>query len=267
MATEVQDEKMPENEPESGGGTVVEDGGKVVEEEIVEEKETMEEGKENEEGEDAREEEMEEEKDEGEEELEAEEKNVNKGKRDRKQGKKVAEEKEEKAKSEEEGEEDEEVGEDEESEKKKRKKSPPSSPKEAATPKVERPTRERKAVERYSIASPASRSSGGKSLSIAKGSGTVLKEIPNVAYKLSKRKPDDNLQLLHTILYGKKAKVHNLKKDIDQFSGFVWTDNEVTCLLFCRSFIVISLVFCIWEWPLYGFCCHLEITRPKFRNL
>lgn len=29
-----------------------------------------------------------------------------------------------------------------------------------------------------------------------------------MAFKLSKRKPDDNLQLLHTILFGKKAKVN-----------------------------------------------------------
>lgn len=28
-----------------------------------------------------------------------------------------------------------------------------------------------------------------------------------VAFKLSKRKPDDNLQILHTLLYGKKSKV------------------------------------------------------------
>lgn len=58
------------------------------------------------------------------------------------------------------------------------------------------------------------------------GSGTQLKDIPNVAYKLSKRKPDDNLQILHNILFGKKSKVHSLKKNIGQFSGFVWVENE-----------------------------------------
>lgn len=42
----------------------------------------------------------------------------------------------------------------------------------------------------------------------------------SVAYKLSKRKPDDNLQLLHMILFGKKAKVF-----VDVFYGtffFFW---------------------------------------------
>ncbi|GAB4845761.1 hypothetical protein Ancab_039168 [Ancistrocladus abbreviatus] len=100
-----------------------------------------------------------------------------------------------------------------------------SSSKEAITPN-ERPTRERKMVERYSAPSPVSRSSASKPLAIVKGSGTPLKDIPNVAFKLSKRKPDDNLQLLHTILFGKKAKAHNLKRDIGKFSGFVWIDNE-----------------------------------------
>ncbi|XP_033514137.1 DEK domain-containing chromatin-associated protein 1-like isoform X5 [Nicotiana tomentosiformis] len=59
-----------------------------------------------------------------------------------------------------------------------------------------------------------------------KGRGTQLKDIPNVAYKLSKRKPDDNLQILHSILYGKRTKAHNLKKNIGQFSGYVWVENE-----------------------------------------
>ncbi|OMO97820.1 Protein DEK [Corchorus capsularis] len=47
-----------------------------------------------------------------------------------------------------------------------------------------------------------------------------------LAFKLSKRKPDDNLQMLHMILFGKKAKPHSLKRNISQFSGFVWIDNE-----------------------------------------
>ncbi len=38
----------------------------------------------------------------------------------------------------------------------------------------------------------------------------------SVAFKLSKRKTDDNLQILHTILYGKKAKV------INQYSFLVY---------------------------------------------
>lgn len=97
--------------------------------------------------------------------------------------------------------------------------------KESVTPANERPTRERKSVERYSAPSVV-RSSSSKTLSIEKGRGTQLKEIPNVAFKLSKRKPDDNLQVLHSILFGKKAKAHNLKRNIGQFSGFVWIESE-----------------------------------------
>ncbi|KAI7998828.1 Protein DEK [Camellia lanceoleosa] len=47
-----------------------------------------------------------------------------------------------------------------------------------------------------------------------------------MAFKLSKRKPDDNLQILHTILFGKKTKAHSLKINIGQFSGYVWVENE-----------------------------------------
>ncbi|XP_015164277.1 protein DEK-like isoform X2 [Solanum tuberosum] len=88
-----------------------------------------------------------------------------------------------------------------------------------------RPTRERKTVERY-FESLIARGSATKPLSIEKGQGTQLKDIPNVAYKLSKRKPDDNLQILHSILFGKKTKAHNLKKNIGLFSGYVWVENE-----------------------------------------
>nr|VDD27356.1 unnamed protein product [Brassica oleracea] len=48
----------------------------------------------------------------------------------------------------------------------------------------------------------------------------------SVAHQLSKRKADDNLILLHTILYGKKAKAQMIKKNISQFSGFVWSEEE-----------------------------------------
>ncbi|XP_047269937.1 DEK domain-containing chromatin-associated protein 1 isoform X3 [Capsicum annuum] len=88
-----------------------------------------------------------------------------------------------------------------------------------------RPTRERKTVERY-FESLVARGSATKPLSIEKGQGTQLKDIPNVAYMLSKRKPDDNLQTLHSILFGKKTKAHSLKKNIGQFSGYVWIENE-----------------------------------------
>ncbi|KAJ1377955.1 Transferase [Sesbania bispinosa] len=108
------------------------------------------------------------------------------------------------------------------------KKEASSEKKDPATPASERPTRERKTVERYSVPSPAKsgRSSTSKGLIIEKGRGTQLKDIPNVAFKLSKRKPDDNLHMLHNILFGKKAKAHNLKRNIGQFSGYVWVENE-----------------------------------------
>ncbi|XP_028121019.1 cilia- and flagella-associated protein 251-like, partial [Camellia sinensis] len=101
-------------------------------------------------------------------------------------------------------------------------KSEPGS-KEPVTP-IERPIRERKTVERYS--EPSTGRSASKVLSIEKGQGTQLKDIPNVAFKLSKRKPDDSLQMLHTILFGKKTKSHSLKKNIGLFSGYVWVENE-----------------------------------------
>ncbi|KAL4383328.1 hypothetical protein GQ457_15G006900 [Hibiscus cannabinus] len=93
------------------------------------------------------------------------------------------------------------------------------------TPSSDRPTRERKVVERYSVPS-VSRSSTPKPLSIEKGPGTQLKDIPNVAFMLSKRKFNDNLLMLHMILFGKKAKPQRLKRNIGQFSGYVWAQNE-----------------------------------------
>ncbi|QCD96825.1 protein DEK-like [Vigna unguiculata] len=111
---------------------------------------------------------------------------------------------------------------------KKSKKDAPSEKKDPVTPTSERPMRERKTVERFSVPSPAKsgRSSASKGFTIEKGRGTQLKDIPNVAFKLSKRKPDDNLHMLHTLLFGKKTKAHNLKRNIGQFSGYVWTENE-----------------------------------------
>jgi len=92
-------------------------------------------------------------------------------------------------------------------------------------PAAERPSRERKTVERYSELAkrvvPVK-----KSPAILQGSGTKLKDIPNVSFKLSKRKADDILQRLHVLMYGKKSNVHFLKRNISQFSGFVWTDNQ-----------------------------------------
>ncbi|KAG0540804.1 hypothetical protein BDA96_03G441100 [Sorghum bicolor] len=103
------------------------------------------------------------------------------------------------------------------------KKTPPS--KKSAGPTVERPSRERKTVERYAELAPRA-TPAKKSPAIVQGSGTKLKDIPNVSFKLSKRKVDENLQSLHTVLYGRKSNNHFLKRNISQFSGFVWTDNQ-----------------------------------------
>uniref|UniRef100_A0A1D1YZV4 Protein DEK n=1 Tax=Anthurium amnicola TaxID=1678845 RepID=A0A1D1YZV4_9ARAE len=88
-----------------------------------------------------------------------------------------------------------------------------------------RPTRDRKTVERFSVTSPQ-RGVATKAVSIQQGSGTKLKDIPNVVFKLSKRRADENLQFLHKILFAKKAKALYLKRNIYQFSGFVWTENK-----------------------------------------
>nr|XP_016515202.1 PREDICTED: protein DEK-like [Nicotiana tabacum] len=120
-----------------------------------------------------------------------------------------------------------------------------------------RPSRERKTVERFSE-SLAARGSAIKPLSIEKGRGTQLKDIPNVAYKLSKRKPDDNLQILHSILYGKRTKAHNLKKNIGQFSGYVWVENEEKH----RSKVKEKLDKCVKE-KLLVFCDILNIPVSR----
>ncbi|KAK9117617.1 hypothetical protein Sjap_016564 [Stephania japonica] len=112
----------------------------------------------------------------------------------------------------------------EEGESKKKRRKRGSVVREPATP-IDRPSRERKTVERYSAPTPE-RLSAVKGVSIVKGSGTQLKDIPNVAFKMSKRKADDNMHMLHSILFGKKSKPQTLKRNISQFSGFVWIENE-----------------------------------------
>uniref|UniRef100_A0A3Q7GYU2 DEK-C domain-containing protein n=2 Tax=Solanum lycopersicum TaxID=4081 RepID=A0A3Q7GYU2_SOLLC len=120
-----------------------------------------------------------------------------------------------------------------------------------------RPTRERKTVERY-FESLVYRGSATKPLSIEKGQGTQLKDIPNVAYMLSKRKLDDNLHTLHSILFGKKSKAHNLKKNIGLFSGYVWVENEEKQ----RAKIKEKLDKCVKE-KLLVFCDILNIPVSK----
>ncbi|CAM8888416.1 unnamed protein product [Rhodiola kirilowii] len=86
-----------------------------------------------------------------------------------------------------------------------------------------RPVRERKSVERLvaSIEKDVIRE-----IFVKKGSGVALKDIPNVAYKLSKKKNDETFKQLHTILFGRRGKAIHMKNHVSQFSGFVWRDNE-----------------------------------------
>ncbi|KAF5178254.1 Dek domain-containing chromatin associated protein [Thalictrum thalictroides] len=88
---------------------------------------------------------------------------------------------------------------------------------------IGRPVRERKSVERL-VASierePA------KELRIGKGRGTALKDIPNVAYKLSRKRTDETFIVLHSILFGRRGKAFNVKSNLSKFSGFVWHENE-----------------------------------------
>lgn len=96
--------------------------------------------------------------------------------------------------------------------------------KEPLTPTVERPARERKSIDRFAASVEKEKV---KPFKIEKGAGTSLKDIPNVVFKLSKRKgTDEALQLLHKLLYGKRMKPHHVKPNILQFSGYVWSNNQ-----------------------------------------
>ncbi|PKU81116.1 glutamic acid-rich protein [Dendrobium catenatum] len=86
----------------------------------------------------------------------------------------------------------------------------------------ERPVRERKTVERLV---EVIEKEPNKAVVIEKGRGIPLKDIPNVAYKLARRKPAD-LKFLHQTLFGRRGKVVDFKSNILQFSGFAWHETE-----------------------------------------
>ncbi|KAG0478864.1 hypothetical protein HPP92_013583 [Vanilla planifolia] len=86
----------------------------------------------------------------------------------------------------------------------------------------ERPIRERKSVERLV---EVIEKEPNQIVVIEKGRGTPLKDIPNVAYKLSRRKPAD-LKFLHSVLFGRKGKAVDFKNNLLQFSGFAWHESE-----------------------------------------
>eukprot|EP00249_Psilotum_nudum_P017960 c26573_g1_i1 orf=675-1610(+) len=104
------------------------------------------------------------------------------------------------------------------SEAKKRSKKEPATPSPSLF--VDRPARERKSIDRF-VASVEKEKV--RELKIEKGAGTLLRDIPNVVYMVSKKTgSDDSLQLLHKLLYGKRVKPHHAKQNILQFSGYVW---------------------------------------------
>ncbi|PKA50136.1 omega-hydroxypalmitate O-feruloyl transferase [Apostasia shenzhenica] len=86
----------------------------------------------------------------------------------------------------------------------------------------ERPVRERKTVERLV---EVIEKEPNRAVIIEKGRGTPLKEIPNVAYKLARKKPAD-LKFLHQTLFGRKGKAVDFKSNLLQFSGFAWHESE-----------------------------------------
>ncbi|XP_020091964.1 ABC transporter F family member 4-like [Ananas comosus] len=97
--------------------------------------------------------------------------------------------------------------------------------KELSTPVISpsgRPVRERKTVERLV---EVIEKEPNRTVVIEKGRGTPLKDIPNVAYKLARKKPTE-LKLLHQTLFGRKGKAVNYKNHILQFSGFVWHESD-----------------------------------------
>ncbi|XP_008811638.1 protein DEK-like [Phoenix dactylifera] len=87
---------------------------------------------------------------------------------------------------------------------------------------IDRPVRERKTVERLV---EVIEKEPDKEFLVEKGRGIPLKDIPNVAYKLGRKKPAD-LKLLHQTLFGRKGKAVNFKNHILQFSGFVWHESD-----------------------------------------
>ncbi|XP_020579127.1 DNA ligase 1-like isoform X2 [Phalaenopsis equestris] len=86
----------------------------------------------------------------------------------------------------------------------------------------ERPVRERKTVERLVEVIEKGPDS---TVIIEKGRGTPLREIPNVAYKLARKKPVE-LKFLHQTLFGRKGKAADFKSNLLRFSGFAWHESE-----------------------------------------
>ncbi|PAN46240.1 hypothetical protein PAHAL_9G172400 [Panicum hallii] len=87
---------------------------------------------------------------------------------------------------------------------------------------TDRPQRERKTVERLV---EVIEKEPNRNFVVEKGRGTPLKDIPNVAHRISRKKPGD-LKFLHNLLFGRKGKIVDFKGHILQFSGFVWHESD-----------------------------------------
>jgi hypothetical protein len=68
-----------------------------------------------------------------------------------------------------------------------------------------------------------------------------LSATVSVAFKLSKRKTDDSLQILHTILFGRKAKVTN------EYGFLVWlfwfVIHQMVVIGFSFELVIVDIVF------------------------
>eukprot|EP00850_Spirogloea_muscicola_P007447 SM000037S13582 [mRNA] locus=s37:792901:796703:+ [translate_table: standard] len=87
-----------------------------------------------------------------------------------------------------------------------------------------RPARERKSVDKFVVEDSRHRDTA---VDVKQGSGTPLKDIPNVTFKLAKLPRTDRLlAMLHSLLYNKRAKMNVVKANIQEFSGFVYGENK-----------------------------------------
>jgi len=127
---------------------------------------------------------------------------------------------------------------------------------EPRTPFSDRPVRERKSVERL-VALIDKDSS--KEFRVEKGRGAYLKDIPNVANKVMRKRSDETLKLLHPILFGgRRGKAAQIKTNILGFSGFVWHGDEKKA----KEKVKEKLEKCTKE-KLWEFCDVLDIHITK----
>ncbi|GLJ09507.1 hypothetical protein SUGI_0110880 [Cryptomeria japonica] len=89
---------------------------------------------------------------------------------------------------------------------------------------LDRPVREKNPVKTFD---PSTIRDSPREFIIEQGKGTQLKNIPSVAYKLSKlTRGDEMLAIIHNLLYGRRGKAHHFKRNVLQVSGFVWGEEE-----------------------------------------